>query len=50
VKELRETKANLRIMVRFSDTSGDELWKLINENDELLAIFQKTIMTAKKNS
>jgi len=50
IKEQRETKANLRIMMRFSTKSGEELLKLINESDELLAIFHKTIMTAKKNS
>ena len=50
VKELRETKTNLRIMIRFSDSSVEELSKLINESDVLLAIFHKTIMTAKKNS
>jgi four helix bundle protein len=50
IKELRETKANLRIMIRFSNKSGETLLNLINENDELLAIFHKTIMTVKKNS
>jgi len=50
IKELRETKANLRIMMRFSTKSDEELSKLINESDELLAIFHKTIVTAKKNS
>jgi four helix bundle protein len=50
IKELRETKTNLRIMIRFSGSSEQELSSLINESDELLAIFHKTIMTAKKNS
>ena len=50
VKELRETKTNLRIMIRFVESKSDDLQNLINENDQLLAIFHKTIMTAKKNS
>jgi four helix bundle protein len=49
VKELRETKTNLRIMIRFVGSQRDALQMLIDENDELLAIFHKTIMTAKKN-
>jgi four helix bundle protein len=50
IKELRETQVNLRIMNRFSASSDEIIVKLIKENDELLAIFHKTIMTAKKNS
>jgi four helix bundle protein len=50
VKELRETKVNLRIINRFSASSDLVLTDLIRENDELLAIFHLTIMTAKKNS
>jgi four helix bundle protein len=49
-KELRETKANLRIINRFSASSDNKVLELIRENDELLAIFHKTIMTAKKSS
>jgi len=49
IKELRETQVNLRIMNRFSASSDEILVKLLQENDELLAIFHKTIMTAKKN-
>ena len=50
VKELRETKVNLRIINRFSASSDESLLELIQENDELIAIFYKTIMTAKKNA
>jgi four helix bundle protein len=50
IKELRETQVNLRIMNRFSASSDEIIVKLLKENDELLAIFHKTIMTAKKNS
>ena len=50
IKELRETKANLRIMNRFTASSDERLVNLIKENDELLAIFHTTIMTAKRNA
>jgi len=49
IKELRETQVNLRIINRFSASSDDIIVKLLKENDELLAIFHKTIMTAKQN-
>jgi four helix bundle protein len=49
IKELRETKVNLRIMNRFEASSDEKIMKLLKENDELLAIFHATIMTAKKN-
>jgi four helix bundle protein len=50
IKELRETKVNLRIMNRFAASSDDVLIELLKENDELLAIFHSTIMTAKKRA
>jgi len=51
MKELRETQASLRIISRFSFSPDKiELSDLLRENDELLAIFHKTIMTAKKNA
>ena len=50
IKELRETQVNLRIMNRFAASSDEIIVKLLKENDELLAIFHTTIMTAKKNS
>lgn len=50
MKELRETFANLRIMERFADEANKiEIKRLINENDQLLAIFYKTLQTAKKH-
>jgi len=51
IKELRETQVNLK-MIRRITISSEEIkieW-LLNESDHLLAIFHKTIMTAKKNS
>jgi four helix bundle protein len=50
IKELRETQVNLRIMKRFSASSDAVITGLLKENDELLAIFHTTIMTAKRNS
>ena len=50
MKELRETQINLSILNRFKISSNDERNKnLIKENDELLAIFYKTIKTAREN-
>jgi len=49
MKELRETFANLKIIERFANESDRfEVNRLINENDQLLAIFYKTLQTAKK--
>jgi len=50
LKELRETHINLQIISK----SGlyhdyEEISQLISENDELLAIFTASIITAKKN-
>jgi four helix bundle protein len=51
IKELRETQANLRLIHRFSINQDDVIIsEILKENDELLAIFHKTIMTAKRNS
>jgi len=51
LKELRETQASLRIIHRFSSSEDKNIIiELLAENDELLAIFHKTIMTAKKNA
>jgi four helix bundle protein len=50
-KELRETKINLRLLKRLNPADSQERFdSLIKENDELLAIFHKTIETAKQNS
>jgi four helix bundle protein len=50
LKELRETNINLSIINRLPMFSGDKKIKdLMTENDQLLAIFFKTLQTAKKN-
>ena len=50
IKELRETQASLRIIQRYDSTADrKEIEEILDENDQLLAIFHKTIMTAKKN-
>lgn len=50
IKELRETQASLRIIYKFSESPNEQVFRtLLQENDELLAIFHKTIMTSKKN-
>jgi four helix bundle protein len=50
MKELRETFANLKLIQQFINESDRlEIKRLINENDQLLAIFYKTLQTAKKN-
>jgi four helix bundle protein len=49
MKELRETFANLKIIEKFANESDKiEINRLIDENDQLLAIFYKTLQTAKK--
>ena len=51
IKELRETKINLRLLKRLNPHQEQEIFDtLIFENDGLLAIFHKTIQTAKQNS
>ncbi len=50
MKELRETQINLIIISRLSFFSTDQKIKeLMKENDELLAIFFRTLQTAKSN-
>lgn len=50
MKELRETQINLSIINRHEMFSKDQRIKeLMNENDQLLAIFYKTLQTAKMN-
>jgi len=50
MKELRETFANLKIFERFTNESDKiKVSQLIDENDQLLAIFFKTLQTAKKS-
>jgi len=51
LKELRETKINLILLKRFNaGYSEPDFNDLIRENDELLAIFYKSIETAKSRS
>ena len=51
MKELRETMINLSIIINLdSYKDNDVVKKLIKENDELIAIFHRTIQTARKNS
>ena len=51
MKELRETKVNLMLIQRVKAFHAkDRIKELVRENDELLAIFYKTLKTARKNS
>jgi four helix bundle protein len=50
VKELRETKVCLKLIKRKPLLSEEKISKEMQENDELIAIFLKSIATAKKNS
>ena len=50
LKELRETSINLKIIDASSMVKGnDTLKNIIRENGELIAIFTKTIQTARRN-
>ena len=49
LKELRETKVCLKIIHRKSYFNDDEILPVLKENDELLAIFAKSVKTAKSN-
>ena len=51
MKELRETHTNLRMIHRLANEADNtEINRLIDENDQLLAIFFKTQQTAKRSS
>ena len=52
LKELRETYNCLRVLSRLNcqEMSKEGLVKAINETDELIAIFAKSVDTAIKNS
>jgi four helix bundle protein len=50
IKELRETQVNLKMIKRINHSSDEKMDWLLAESDQLLAIFHKTIMTAKSNS
>jgi len=48
LKELRETHIALQIILQMNWGPKDQLKKIINENDQLIAIFVASIITAKK--
>ena len=49
LKELRETRICLKIIIRSEMLSDEELQSLIDETNELISIFVTSIKTAKKN-
>jgi four helix bundle protein len=51
LKELRETQINLSLIAALEEPEANLNWiALIKENDELIAIFYKTIQTARANA
>ncbi len=51
LKELRESKVNLKIIIQANLTSNPvEVQNVIKECDQLIAIFIKSVETAKKNN
>ena len=50
LKELRETFNNLRIIRKLSWLQSQNLHQAIDENNQLIAIFVASILTAQKNS
>ncbi len=50
LKELRETLVWLRFLRRFEIGMADELDPAVQESNELIAIFVKSIATAKRNA
>ena len=50
LKELRETFNNLRIIRKLSWLQSQDLHQVIDENNQLISIFVKSILTAQKNS
>ncbi len=48
LKELRESKVNLKFILKRKYFPEDRLLPLIQENDELIAIFIKSISTAQE--
>lgn len=49
LKELRETKMNLRLILLNQFVARPLLNDLINENDQLIRLFAKSIETARRN-
>ena len=50
LKEIRETRINLRIMMSKPLIVNEKLEIALKESNELMAIFLKSIETAKKNN
>jgi four helix bundle protein len=50
LKELRETYCCLRIIKKMSWIDEDKITRMINENNQLISIFVKSIQTAKINN
>jgi four helix bundle protein len=48
LKELRETMVNLKFILKRNYFQQDRLLPLLKENDELIAIFMKSISTAQE--
>jgi len=48
LKELRETKVNLKFMLKRKYFTEDRLLPILKENDELIAIFIRSISTAQE--
>ncbi|MEJ0032546.1 MAG: four helix bundle protein [Bacteroidota bacterium] len=49
LKELRETKANMTMMLMSGSVMGPVVEALLDENEQLIRIFWKSIDTAKRN-
>jgi len=49
LKELRETFNNLSIIIKLEWTSSELLVRSLNETNQLIAIFVKSIVTARRN-
>jgi len=49
LKELRETNMCLRLILMHQYTTGSTVNDLLNENDQLIRILAKSIITAKRN-
>ena len=51
LKELRETHVNLQIIQRMKICNNEEkIMDVLNESNQLVSIFYKTVETARKNS
>jgi four helix bundle protein len=50
LKELRESLINMKILKKKGYLSGEKIEKTLNECDELVRIFKKSIQTAKQRA